>query len=108
MVTAEKRQPGHPNWFATSRKGTMSLKQMKPADGKVNRQHHKQEVQPGTAEGHWRAGCPAGGTQSTGCASVFSVTLIHMDGHTIWGGIFLVAILLWLFCCFRYKKQIII
>lgn len=57
-VTIEKRQLGHPTWFAASRKGTVSLEQMKPADWEVNRQHHMQEVQPGTAAGHWKGWAP--------------------------------------------------
>lgn len=52
-----------------------------------------QEVGGETAEGHPRAGHPAGRTRSLGQASGFSVTLIHMDGHTIWGSIFIVAVL---------------
>ena len=42
-------------------------------------------------------------TESTGCAFVFSMTLVHTDGHTIWGGIFTLTVLLCFF--FFYEKQ---
>lgn len=97
-VTARKRQPEHPTWLAASRKGTVSLEQMKPADCKMNRRvtcrRYKEE------QGHSRARRQARRTQNTRRASVFSVAPIHMNGHTIWSGIFLfVSALLGLFFC---------
>lgn len=78
MVTAEKQQPCHPTWFAASRKGTASLDQVKPADCKVNRQHHTQEVQPERAEGHRRAAHPAGeDTELRASFGVLSNTSAH-------------------------------
>lgn len=101
-ITAEKQQPDYPTWFTASRKRTASLKQMKPADCEVNRQCHTQELGPGTAEGRSRAEDPAGWSQSTVWASVFSVTVIHMDGHTICSSIFTVSELLWSFLFFVF------
>lgn len=86
----------------------MSLEQGKPTEHEVNRQRHMREVLPGTAESHSRAGPSVGGTQSTGCALVFSVTLVHMDGHTICGGIFTVAVLLSFFFFNMRSKELYI